>query len=135
MTPQLSILCSLLVLLGLILCSIIQYHRTLLLEGGGEGAYKLASDIRNVCVAMTSAEPDPVVRSYDLMVSHALNDQLFVLQYPNRPAYLPFDSTHLQVASVKPKQTRVRLEYKVPAAGNSARFCPARAQQLTGAIV
>ena len=84
-------------------------------------------------VAMTSAEPDPVVRSYDLIVSHALNDQLFVLQYPNRPAFLPFDSKLVSSASFKPKQTRVQLEYKVPAANYTSRFCPIRAQLQTGA--
>ena len=79
---------------------------------------------------MTASEDDPVVKSYDLFVSHALDDQLFVLQYPNRPAYLPFNPDLLHAASLKPKQTRVQLEFQVPAASNTSRFCPIRAQQL-----
>ena len=78
---------------------------------------------------MTSLESDPVVRSYDVFISQALNEQLHVLQYPTRPAYLPFNPNQLQSAKVKPNQIRVQLEYQVPVPNNPARFCPIRAQQ------
>ncbi|KAI6659741.1 DNA-directed RNA polymerase III subunit RPC5 [Oopsacas minuta] len=76
---------------------------------------------------MTSLD-DPVVRSYEVFVSQALNDQLFVLQHPTRPAFLPFGSDQVLSVKNKPNQNRLQLEYKVTNSDNPARFCPIKSQ-------
>lgn len=77
---------------------------------------------------------DPVVRTYEVFVSQALNEQLFVLQHPTRPAHLPFTPDQVLSARVKPNQNRVQLDYLVPDTDNSARFCPIKAERMTTGV-
>lgn len=77
---------------------------------------------------MTEVEDDEVVKEVDIYLSKQLAQNLYLLQYPVRPAHLPYDDvTHL-AARVKPQHAKVELELAVETA--STNYCGSKGEQI-----
>lgn len=61
-------------------------------------------------MASASEDDDPVVHSMDVYLAKTLSDQLYLLQYPVRPANKTYSQAVYLSAKVKPEQQRVELE-------------------------
>lgn len=59
-------------------------------------------------------EDDPVVLEMPVKLSQALAKQLYLLQYPLRPATRPYGGEHAKpTARIKPNQQKVELGFKI----------------------
>ena len=56
---------------------------------------------------------DHVVAELDVFISQTLAQQLYLLQYPLRPPWRPYDPTQMAGAKFKPKQQRLQMEYAI----------------------
>ncbi|XP_064644634.1 DNA-directed RNA polymerase III subunit RPC5-like isoform X1 [Lineus longissimus] len=64
----------------------------------------------------------------DVFLSKTLAENLYLFQYPVRPATLPYDDVPHLSARMKPKQQRVELELSVNTGANS--YCRSKGEQL-----
>ena len=62
---------------------------------------------------MLDTEDDPIVHEVDVYLSKQLAQQLYLFQYPVRPASMPYDDISHLSARIKPEQQRVELELSV----------------------
>lgn len=64
---------------------------------------------------MSSAmeEDDPVERVIDVFIAPAMERNLFLLQYPLRPAWRPYDSNKFENIRIKPNQKKLELDMKL----------------------
>ncbi len=60
-----------------------------------------------------SSEDDVVVRELDVYLSQTLANQLYLLQYPLRPPWRPYDPAQLATAKIKAKQQKLQMEYTI----------------------
>jgi DNA-directed RNA polymerase-3 subunit RPC5 len=56
---------------------------------------------------------DPVVREIDVFLSPALHQNLFLLQYPLRPSWRPYNTSTYGDIRVKPNQKQLTLSMKL----------------------
>ena len=66
---------------------------------------------------MDDTEEDPVVREIDVVLSKQLLDRLYLLQYPFRPATMPYDDAVCLGARIKPIQHKIEVEIAVKTHG------------------
>ncbi|KAL0216516.1 hypothetical protein P9112_008700 [Eukaryota sp. TZLM1-RC] len=59
---------------------------------------------------MTDSEDDPVVQEYDVFLSHTLEENLFLCQFPTRPPWRPLNFDQVSQARYKPQQGALELE-------------------------
>ncbi|XP_033120165.1 DNA-directed RNA polymerase III subunit RPC5-like [Anneissia japonica] len=55
-------------------------------------------------------EDDPVVEEVDVFLSKSLADNLYLFQYPVRPASMPYDDFDRDLVRIKPVQQKVEIE-------------------------
>ncbi|CAH0397770.1 unnamed protein product [Chilo suppressalis] len=73
-------------------------------------------------------EEDPVVQEIPVYLSKALAENLYVYQYPVRPANRDWKDLVVTNAAIKPKNQLVRLE--VGLATDSDKYCPSKGEQI-----
>lgn len=74
------------------------------------------SDVKPEAVKSEKTE-DHVVAELDVFLSQDLAQNLYLLQYPLRPPWRPYDTSQMASAKMKPKQQRVQMEYAIDAKG------------------
>ncbi|XP_063444434.1 DNA-directed RNA polymerase III subunit RPC5-like [Mytilus trossulus] len=67
---------------------------------------------------MSDEEDDPIEHEIDVYLSKSLSDNLFLLQYPIRPAHLNYDKIEHLAARVKPQQKKVEFDLAVNTSSN-----------------
>ncbi|XP_030019470.1 DNA-directed RNA polymerase III subunit RPC5 [Sphaeramia orbicularis] len=73
-------------------------------------------------------DDDPIIEEIDVYLAKSLTDNLYLFQYPVRPATMTYDDvTHL-TAKIKPKQQRVELEMAIDAM--SPNYCRSKGEQI-----
>ncbi|XP_059048599.1 DNA-directed RNA polymerase III subunit RPC5 [Achroia grisella] len=73
-------------------------------------------------------EDDPVVQEIPVFLSQALSKNLYVYQYPVRPANRDWKDVKVTNASIKPKNQLVRLEIGLDT--YSDKYCPSKGEQI-----
>ncbi|CAB3224412.1 unnamed protein product [Arctia plantaginis] len=73
-------------------------------------------------------EEDPVVQEIPVYLSQALADNLYIYQYPVRPANRDWKDVKVVNASVKPKNKMVRLEIGLDT--YSDKYCESKGEQI-----
>ncbi|CAG9786012.1 unnamed protein product [Diatraea saccharalis] len=73
-------------------------------------------------------EDDPVVQEIPVFVSQALAKNLYIYQYPVRPANRDWKEVKVTNASIKPKNQLVRLEVGLDT--YSDQYCPSKGEQI-----
>jgi DNA-directed RNA polymerase-3 subunit RPC5 len=64
----------------------------------------------------TKAEDDPVIAEYNVFITPAIEEQIYLLQYPNRPRHHPYNSQHgatPQDMRIKPKSGFMEVDVKL----------------------
>ncbi|XP_062507607.1 DNA-directed RNA polymerase III subunit RPC5-like [Corticium candelabrum] len=78
------------------------------------------------------ADDDPVVREIDVYVSQTLKDNLYLLQYPVRPAHYSYNQSQHLAARMKPKQQKLELEIGIET--ESSFYCQGKGSQLASTV-
>ena len=79
-------------------------------------------------VDINNDEDDPIVREIPVFVAKNLADNLFVFQYPVRPAQMNYDPSKVVSARFRPKKQQVQLTVALESSG--ANYDPSKAQQM-----
>ena len=75
-----------------------------------------------------AAREDQVVKEVDVYLSKQLVQNLYLLQFPVRPAHLPYDDVPHLSARVKPQQAKVEVELAVNT--SSPNYCGSKGEQI-----
>jgi DNA-directed RNA polymerase-3 subunit RPC5 len=62
-------------------------------------------------------DDDPVVKKYDVYLTHNMAKNLFVFQYPLRPANKPYDFGALTEVRYKREHKKMEMQFEVPTTG------------------
>ncbi|KAF0302359.1 DNA-directed RNA polymerase III subunit RPC5 [Amphibalanus amphitrite] len=73
-------------------------------------------------------EDDEVVSEMPVFLSKGLQDKLWVLQYPVRPAHMTYDHAHFLEAQMKPTQHQLQLSLEVDT--NSSSYDSSKGEQI-----
>ncbi|XP_043210238.1 DNA-directed RNA polymerase III subunit RPC5-like [Amphibalanus amphitrite] len=73
-------------------------------------------------------EDDEVVSEMPVFLSKGLQDKLWVLQYPVRPAHMTYDHAHFLEAQLKPTQHQLQLSLEVDT--NSSSYDSSKGEQI-----
>lgn len=73
-------------------------------------------------------EEDPVVQEIPVYLSQALAKNLYIFQYPVRPANREWKEVKIKNAAVKPRNKMVRLEVSLDT--YSDKYCPSKGEQI-----
>ncbi|XP_015759588.1 PREDICTED: DNA-directed RNA polymerase III subunit RPC5-like [Acropora digitifera] len=73
-------------------------------------------------------EDDPVVAEVDVYLAQALAENLYLFQYPIRPADITYDNVPHIGARIKPQQQKVEIELSINT--NSANYYIPRGEQI-----
>ena len=71
---------------------------------------------------------DPVVQEVDVYLSKQLSENLYLFQYPVRPAHMPYDDICHLSARIKPEQAQVELELSVNT--DSVNYAKSKGEQI-----
>ena len=64
-------------------------------------------------MASAMEEDDPVERVIDVFMAPALERNLFLLQYPLRPAWRPYDTAKFENIKIKPNQKKLEVDMRL----------------------
>ncbi|XP_077979709.1 DNA-directed RNA polymerase III subunit RPC5-like [Glandiceps talaboti] len=73
-------------------------------------------------------DDDPVVDEVDVYLSKGLAENLYLLQYPVRPASMPYDDFEVTSARIKPKQQKIEMEFSLDT--KSPNYAKSKGEQI-----